>query len=144
MDERRPILLVEDNPMDVELALRALTRHKVVNPVEVARDGEEVLARMASWDAGAPLPVLVLLDTGLPKISGLEVLRRLKGHTKYRVIPVVMLTSSNRPSDLQDAYEAGVNSYLVKPVDFKTFVEMIGSLHSYWCNINTLPKEAKD
>jgi CheY-like chemotaxis protein len=78
------------------------------------------------------------------KISGFEVLRQLKQHTKCRSIPVVILTSSNRASDLQNAYQAGANSYLVKPVDFEAFMEMVGTLHSYWCSLNTLPKGAED
>ena len=120
-DDTRPILLIEDNPMDVDLTLRAFTRNKVANPVQVARDGEEALAYFARWESGEALPVIVLLDINLPKVSGLQVLRQIKGHARLRKIPVVALTTSAHDADVAEAYRLGVNSYIVKPVEFEKF-----------------------
>lgn len=133
----RPILLVEDNPMDVELTLRAFAKRRLANPVEVARDGEEALARTADWDKGKPQPVVILLDLKLPKVSGLEVLRVLKAHSIYKLIPVVMLTTSKDDRDVRMAYDLGANSYIVKPVDFEKFAEMAEQIEMYWGVLNT-------
>lgn len=133
----RPILLVEDNPMDVDLTLRAFAKRKLANPVEVARDGEEALARIAAWDTGQPQPVVIMLDLKLPKISGLEVLRTLKGHPAYKRIPVVVLTTSREDKDVDTAYSIGANSYIVKPVDFEKFMEVAGQIEMYWGMLNT-------
>ncbi len=99
------LLLVEDNPMDLDLTLRAFERKRFANRIDVARDGEEALVFMARWDAGEAPPAVILLDINLPKVNGLEVLRQLKGHARYRRIPVVMLTSSREDRDLLAAYE---------------------------------------
>jgi CheY-like chemotaxis protein len=133
----RPILLVEDNPRDVELTLRAFAKRRLANPVEVARDGEEALARIADWDKAKPQPVVILLDLELPKVSGLEVLRALKAHSTYKRIPVVMLTTSKEDQDVRMAYEFGANSYIVKPVDFEKFAEMAEQIEMYWGVLNT-------
>ncbi len=133
----RPILLVEDNPMDVDLTIRAFAKRKLSNPVEIARDGEEALARIATWDAGAPQPVVIMLDLKLPKVSGLEVLRTLKSHPVYKRIPVVILTTSREDKDVNTAYSIGANSYIVKPVDFEKFMEVTGQIEMYWGVLNT-------
>ncbi len=133
----RPILLVEDNPMDVDLTIRAFAKRKLSNPVEIARDGEEALARIATWDAGTPQPVVIMLDLKLPKVSGLEVLRTLKSHPVYKRIPVVILTTSREDKDVNTAYSIGANSYIVKPVDFEKFMEVTGQIEMYWGVLNT-------
>lgn len=135
----RPILLVEDNPMDADLTLRAFARRKLANPVLLARDGEEALDFLARWDAGEVPPLLILLDLKLPRIDGLEVLRRYKAHARWRVIPVVVLTSSGDDADVRAAYELGVNSYIVKPVNFDKFLEVAGHIELYWCALNAPP-----
>lgn len=136
-----PILLVEDNPMDVDLAKLAFGKGKRSNPLEVARDGEEALAWIAKWDAGAVLPVVVLLDLNLPKVHGLEVLRAFKTHPVYKTIPVVVLTTSTEDSDLHAAYIGGVNSYIVKPVQFESFVAVTDQIRQYWSELNTQCRE---
>lgn len=136
----RPILLVEDNPVDVELTLRAFARRKLANPVEVARDGEEVLAMMDRWEQGDLLPVAILLDLKLPRVDGLEVLRRLKTHERFRTLPVVVLTSSAEDRDIETAYRLGANSYIVKPVDFAKFLDVATQIELYWCLLNEPPR----
>lgn len=143
-DFNRPILLVEDNPMDVDLTLRAFARRRLVNPVEVARDGEEALACMHRWEVGTPLPIVILLDLKLPRVDGLEVLRRIKEHRHFRAIPVVVLTSSNEDRDIKDAYLLGANSYIVKPVDFEKFIEVAAHIELYWCAMNKPPEYTSD
>ncbi|MBL8055056.1 MAG: response regulator [Anaerolineales bacterium] len=133
------MLLVEDNPIDVELTRRALARRRLLHPLEVARDGEEALARIRSWEAGAPAPLIILLDLKLPKVNGLEVLQHLKAHVHYRVIPVIVLTTSAEVRDVESAYQLGVNSYIVKPVDFDRFVEVAETLEHYWTAVNIPP-----
>ena len=135
----RPILLVEDNPMDVDLTRRAFIRRKVNHPIEVARDGEEVLAFISSWGEQRPLPLLILLDLKLPKVDGLEVLRHLKTHPRFHVIPVVVLSTSTEDRDIQIAYREGANSFIVKPVDFDQFMHIVEYIQSYWCLLNTPP-----
>lgn len=120
----RPILLVEDNPMDIDLTLRAFARRKLSNPVTVARDGEEALALIERWEAGEHPPLVVLLDLKLPKVDGFEFLRRVKSHPKFASIPIVVLTSSHEDADVETAYRLGANSYITKPVDFKKFMEV--------------------
>lgn len=136
-DLSRPILLVEDNPMDVDLTKRAFAKRKLVNPLVVARDGEEALAHLAMWEQGAPQPVVILLDLKLPKVSGLDVLHRIKTHPRFRTIPVVVLTTSSEDADVRAAYEIGVNSYIVKPVNFENFLEVATQLEIYWSVLNT-------
>jgi CheY-like chemotaxis protein len=136
----RPILLVEDNPMDVDLTRRAFAKRKLVNPFEVLRDGEEALAYLRRWEADAPLPVVVLLDLKLPKVDGLEVLRQIKAHPQFRSVPVVILTTSAEDCDVQTAYQLGANSYIVKPVDFDKFIEVAEQIELYWSVLNRPPK----
>ncbi len=136
----RPILLVEDNPMDVDLTRRAFVRQKVAYPIEVARDGEEALACIRKWENTQPIPILILLDLKLPKVDGLEVLRQLKTHPLFHTIPVVVLSTSTEDSDIQVAYQEGANSYIVKPVDFDRFIQIVDHIHNYWCNLNTPPQ----
>ena len=138
------ILLVEDNPDDVELALRALTRAKVSNRIQVARDGAEALQFVFGEGpyAGRTLrdgPKLVLLDLKLPKIDGLEVLKRLKGNPTTRMIPVVVLTSSKEQRDIVESYQLGVNSYIVKPVNFEQFNQSVRDLGLFWLLLNQPP-----
>lgn len=131
-----PILLVEDNPMDLDLTLRAFRKRQLSNEIQVARDGEEALAFFEKWDAGEPLPAVILLDVNLPKVNGLEVLRQLKGHSCFRRIPVVVLTSSREDRDLKTAYDLGANSYIEKPVSFTKFMEVVEQVDLYWCVLN--------
>lgn len=133
------ILLVEDNPMDLDLTLRAFAKKKFVNQVHVARDGEEALAYFSRWEAGEAMPAVILLDINLPKVNGLEVLRQLKDHERFRRIPVVMLTSSRENNDLNAAYDLGVNSYIEKPVSFSKFMEVADQIELYWCVLNERP-----
>ena len=134
-----PILLVEDNPMDLDLTLRAFNKKKFSNTIQIARDGEEALAFFARWEAGEAQPAVILLDINLPKVNGLEVLQRLKEHPVFRRIPVVVLTSSRENSDLNTAYDLGVNSYIEKPVSFSKFIEVAEHIELYWCLLNERP-----
>jgi two-component system response regulator len=138
------ILLVEDNPNDVELALHALKKNKVSNRIQVVRDGEEALDFIFGKDASSDgpseqRPKMVLLDLKLPKIDGLEVLKRLKSDPRTRSIPVIMMTSSREECDIVKSYELGVNSYIVKPVDFQQFTESVRQLGLYWMVMNQAP-----
>lgn len=138
---KKTILLVEDNPDDEALTLRALRKNNVHNTVTVARDGAEALDCLFGGDAagGAPLPALVLLDLKLPKIDGLEVLRRIREHERTRLLPVVILTSSREEQDLINGYRLGANSYVRKPVDFTQFMEATRQLGLYWLVLNEPP-----
>ncbi len=136
MSFNKPILLVEDNPLDVDLTKRAFSRHKLTNPIHIARDGEEALDWIPRWEAGEPLPIVILLDLKLPKVDGLEVLRHVKNNSVTRAIPVVVLTSSAENRDITEAYSIGANSYIVKPVDFDKFVEVAGQIELYWTVLN--------
>ncbi len=140
MHTARPILLVEDNPMDVDLTLRALKKRRLVNEIHVARDGEEALAWIPRWEAGEPRPAVVLLDLKLPRVDGLEVLRQYKQHPVLRVLPVVVLTTSADSGDVQSAYALGANSYLVKPVEFEKFVDLSETIDLYWMVLNKAPE----
>jgi two-component system response regulator len=136
------ILLVEDNPDDVKLALRALKMHRVPNPVVVARDGVEALDYLLGPGSGTPqkpLPALVLLDLKLPLINGLEALQRIRADERTRWLPVVVLTTSSEESDMQASYRLGANSYLRKPVDYDTFTETLGKVAAYWLHLNVIP-----
>lgn len=130
------ILLVEDNPVDLDLTLRAFTRRNMLNPVHVVRDGAEALAWIQRWENGETWPTLILLDLKLPKVDGLEVLRQLKSHPQLRSIPIVVLTSSAEDKDIQRAYTLGANSYIVKPVDFDKFMDVAVQVELYWCALN--------
>lgn len=134
------ILLVEDNPEDVELTQRAFSRARIVNPVVVARDGAEALAILFA-DEGAPPPRVVLLDLKLPRIDGLEVLRRIRANERTSLLPVVILTTSKEQQDIYEAYSLGANSYIRKPVDFEKFIQAVSQLGLYWLVLNE-PVEA--
>ena len=127
------ILLVEDNPDDIALMLHALNDNRIANPVVVAEDGEQALQTLfgTNEQAESGAPALILLDLNLPKRNGLEVLRELRSHPDTRLVPVVILTSSLEPSDRLNAYQAGANSYLRKPVDFDEFVHVAQQVGSY-------------
>jgi two-component system response regulator len=138
------ILLVEDNPDDVKLALRALKMHRVTNPVVVARDGVEALDYLLGPGSGTPekpLPALVLLDLKLPLINGLEALQRIRADERTRWLPVVVLTTSSEESDMRASYRLGANSYLCKPVDYDTFTEVLGKVAAYWLQLNVIPHQ---
>jgi len=142
----KTILLVEDNPDDVKLTLRAFTRNNMLNPIVVARDGVEALdfvfARGAFADrAGKPLPTLVILDLKLPKLDGMAVLKAIRGDERTRLIPVVIMTSSKEEQDLIQSYALGANSYVRKPVDFTEFMEAVKVLGVYWLMMNQPPPE---
>jgi len=141
----KTILLVEDNPDDVTLTLRALKKNNLLNEVVVARDGVEALDFLFSEGSYASrnpehLPELILLDLKLPKVDGLEVLKRIRASQLTKLLPVVILTSSNEQSDIISGYELGVNSYIRKPVDFEQFIEAVRQLGLYWLVLNQTPQ----
>ena len=138
------ILLVEDNPSDVELTLHALKKHNLANCIEVVRDGAEALEFIFCTGKYAHrsidnAPKVILLDLKLPKVDGLEVLRRVKGDPRTKSVPVVVLTSSREEPDIAESYRLGVNSYIVKPVDFEQFTEAMRQLGMYWVLLNEPP-----
>lgn len=138
---RKAILLVEDDADDEALTIRALKKNNIKNEVVVVRDGAEALDYLFATGAhaGGELPQLVLLDLKLPKVNGLEVLRRLREDQRTRLLPVVILTSSNEERDVVEAYRLGTNSYVRKPIDFKQFLEAVGHLGLYWLVLNEPP-----
>jgi two-component system, response regulator len=138
------ILIVEDNPYDLEMTMRGLQKARLVNNIHVARDGEEALEFIfcEGPHAGRSIdnrPRVILLDLKLPKVDGLEVLARMKADPRTRAIPVVMMTSSAEQSDLIESYNLGVNSYVVKPVNFESFVQAVADLGLYWMLLNQPP-----
>jgi two-component system, response regulator len=138
------ILLVEDNPRDAELTIRALKKNNLANSLLWVKDGEEALEYFFGKDLNAstysnPRPKLILLDLKLPKVDGMEVLNRLKNDERTKSIPVVVLTSSREEIDVLRSYELGVNSYIVKPVDFGNFSESVANLGMYWLLLNEAP-----
>ena len=142
------IMLVEDNPDDEALTVRALKKHKVVNEVVVARDGVEALDYLLGegTHAGRDLsvmPQMVLLDLKLPKLDGLGVLRRIRGNERTKRLPVIVLTSSNEEQDLIASYDLGANSYVCKPVNYEQFVEAASQLGLYWLILNQPPPDGK-
>jgi two-component system response regulator len=136
----RIILLVEDNPDEVTLTLRALEKGKILNEVHTVRDGVEALDHLRA--ASNPLPALVLLDLNLPRVSGIEVLQRMRAEERTRLVPVVILTSSREDQDVINGYKFGANSYIRKPVDFTQFAQAIQQLGLYWLVINEPPPPA--
>jgi two-component system response regulator len=147
MDEKI-ILLVEDNPDDVDLTIRALNKNKILNEVVVASDGAEALDYLFGTGIYAGrdmsiIPELILLDLKLPKIDGLEVLKRLRADERTELLPVVILTSSKEEQDVINGYKFGANSYIRKPVDFDQFIEAVKQLGLYWLVINEPPPERR-
>lgn len=141
MSTDRPILLVEDNPDDEALTLRAFSKNKIANPVIVARDGVEALDFLFSTGSHAgrspnDTPAVVLLDLKLPRIDGLEVLRRIRADHRTQLLPVVILTTSKEQQDIHEAYSLGANSYIRKPVDFEKFIYAVGQMGLYWLALN--------
>ena len=141
MPTDRPILLVEDNPDDEALTLRAFAKNRIPNQVVVARDGVEALDYLfgTGSQAGRDLsvmPAVVLLDLKLPRIDGLEVLRRIRADDRTNLLPVVVLTTSKEQRDILDAYRLGANSYIRKPVDFEKFIHAVGQIGLYWLSLN--------
>lgn len=141
MANERPILLVEDNPDDEALTLRAFGKNKISNPVVVARDGVEALDYLFGTGAHAGrdtsvMPSVILLDLKLPRIDGLEVLRRIRAGEHTSLLPVVVLTTSKEQQDISEAYRLGANSYIRKPVDFERFIQAVGQLGVYWLSLN--------
>ncbi len=139
------ILIVEDTPQDLELALRALKKANITNRIHVARDGAEALEFIFCEGAYAERkmengPKVILLDLKLPKVDGLEVLKRIKNDPRTKTIPVVVLTSSKEQSDVVESYKLGVNSYIVKPVNFEQFAKAVQELGMYWLLLNQPPK----
>lgn len=137
MDKHKTILLVEDNPDDAELALRAFRKINMTNGITIVRDGAEAIDWMM---ATVVMPSLVLLDLQLPKVHGLDVLRRLRAEGRSRRVPIVVLSSSNEESDIQTSYDIGANSFVRKPVDYSQFIETAKILKAYWLEINELPR----
>lgn len=137
------ILLVEDNPTDAELAIRALRKKNLANNLVWVRDGAEALdfvfCKGQYQDRANGTPKLILLDLKLPKVDGIEVLRKIKADPDAKSVPVVMLTSSQEERDIVDSYELGVNSYIVKPVDFEKFLDMVAQVGLYWSLVNKVP-----
>jgi two-component system, response regulator len=144
MTEVIEILLVEDNPSDVKLAMRAFQKNNIANRVKVLRDGAEALEYLFCTDRyadrkGQNSPKVILLDLKLPLVDGHEVLRRIKSTPETRMIPVVIMTSSNEERDMIESYQLGVNSYVQKPIDFEQFVSAVGQLGLYWLLVNKVP-----
>lgn len=137
----RPILLVEDNPMDIDFALQSFAENKVANPVVVCRDGEEAVAFMHAHTRpdDRQLPLVVLLDLRLPKVDGVEILRQARLHPVWKQIPFIVLTTSSESVDISHAYGAGANSYIVKPVSFTAFTEVVQHIKAYWLLVNEPP-----
>ena len=143
MVEIRTIIFAEDNPRDVELTLEALQDHNLANHVIVVRDGVEAMDYLrceGKYKQRKPVnPAVLLLDIKMPRMDGIEVLKTIRGDDKLKTLPVVMLTSSREEQDLIKSYELGVNAYVVKPVDFKEFIEAVKQLGVFWAVINEVP-----
>ncbi len=141
---RVEIVIVEDNPSDAELILRVFRKHNMANEIVLLKDGAEALDFLFGHDGCGPTPSsitcrIILLDLKLPKVDGIEVLRRLKSEERTRGIPVVVLTSSTEQRDLKEAYDLGVNSYVAKPIKFDEFAKAVADLGLYWLMLNKLP-----
>jgi hypothetical protein len=138
--KNRPVLLVDDNPVDVDLTLRAFAKSRIVNPISVVKNGEEALVWLEERMTEEPMPLLILLDLKLPGIQGFDVLLQMKSQPVSRSIPVVVLSASDDDADVENAYRLGANSYIVKPIDFSNFIEVAARIELYWCALNRPPK----
>jgi two-component system response regulator len=138
--EPKTVLLVEDNTDDEQLTLRAMRQSEIPNIIRVARDGAEAIDHIFGDQAGSRLPDLIILDLKLPKLSGLEVLQRIRSDEKTRVLPIVILTSSDEDRDIAESYSAGANSYIRKPVDFDEFIDAVKQLGLYWLSMNQVKR----
>ena len=136
MSDERVIMLVEDNPDDEALTVRALRRSNIANHIEILRNGQDAVDYLDSNDPDKPLPCVVILDLKLPKLDGLDVLRHIRGDSRTRLLPVVVLTSSSEEADIVESYNLGANSYVRKPVDFDDFAKAVSQLGLYWLLIN--------
>ena len=136
----QPVLLVEDNPMDVDLTRRVFMRRRLPNPLKVLRDGEEAVDYIRRWAPNDGLPAIILLDLKLPRVDGLEVLRQLKAHSSLQTVPAIVLTTSAEDRDVQAAYRLGANSYVIKPVDFDRFLSVAEQIEAYWLALNVGPR----
>jgi CheY-like chemotaxis protein len=135
------VLLIEDNPLDVDLIRHVLLKAETGITLDIARDGEESLSFVKTWEGNVPIPVLILLDLILPKIGGFEVLSSIKKHPRYHTIPVVVLTSSSNENDIHKALELGANSYVQKENDYDKFSQAVRLIHRYWCVLNVSPEK---
>ena len=147
--DNRLIMLVEDNPDDIELTWRAFEQNNITSEVITSRDGADALDYLLNQGEHAnseknTLPRLILLDLKLPKIDGLEVLRQIRGNERTKLVPVIVLTSSNEKRDIEKSYTLGANSYIRKPVDFLEFTETVRQLGNYWLTLNEAPPQPKD
>lgn len=146
MEELRTILLAEDNPKDVELTLEALAEHNLANQVIVVKDGVETMEYLrcqGKYKLRKPgLPAVLLLDIKMPRMDGIEVLRAVRSDPGLKILPVVILSSSREEQDLMRSYELGVNAYVVKPVEFKNFIQAVKEIGVFWAVINELPPES--
>lgn len=145
--EDTKILLVEDNPDDIELTLLAFKQYNFGNEIVVARDGQEALDILfppKEKSKKSRLPDIILLDLKLPKVSGLEVLKEIKTHPETKIIPVIVLTTSNEDRDIRESYRLGVNSYIRKPVKFEKFMEVVKQLGLYWLLLNEIPSHKEE
>jgi two-component system, response regulator len=145
MSEPIDIVLVEDNPDDAEMAIRALRKNHIVNTILHLQDGEEALDYLfaiGSYEGRriTEIPKVILLDLKMPKVDGLEVLKKIKSDERTKIIPVVLLTSSKEDKDISEGYRLGVNSYIVKPVGFENFVKAVSEIGVYWLMVNQPPK----
>jgi len=139
-DENVEIIIVEDNPSDAELLLRVFRKHKLANDIVLLKDGAQALDYFLQGDpVRRSRPRVVILDLKLPKVSGIQILKQIKSDERTRTIPVVVLTSSQEERDIVESYKLGVNSYIVKPVDFEQFVEAVRQLGLYWLLLNQAP-----
>jgi two-component system, response regulator len=135
------ILLVEDDPADAEMTMRALRRNNLANKIHWVKDGQEALDYLFGSGEPASLPKLVLLDLKMPKVDGMEVLRQVKANATTQVVPVVVMTSSNEEKDVVKSYGLGANSYIVKPVQFEAFLDTVAKIGLYWVLTNRVPHE---
>lgn len=139
-DYTHPILIVEDNPIDLDLAKRAFQKCEILNPIQTARDGMETLTYIERWLEGEELPAIILLDLKLPKFNGFDVLRKIKQEKICSNIPIIVLTSSTDLGDIRTAYEFGANSYLIKPIGYDQFLDLIILIDQYWIKSNVYPR----